>query len=154
MEDTYGVNMLAVKDNQPILFNLKTLIQEFILFQEELYTKQYEHLLDRARKRQEIVNGLIRATDVIDLIIEILRGSTSVAQAKACLISGNTTDIRFKSEKSKKAAAKLDFTERQADAILAMQLSKLIGLEVLKLHEENQELSKHGLSRIQCRKPA
>ncbi len=142
MEDTYGVNMLAVKDNQPILFNLKTLIQEFILFQEELYTKQYEHLLDRARKRQEIVNGLIRATDVIDLIIEILRGSTSVAQAKACLISGNTTDIRFKSEKSKKAAAKLDFTERQADAILAMQLSKLIGLEVLKLHEENQELSK------------
>ncbi|MDE7299757.1 MAG: DNA topoisomerase 4 subunit A [Lachnospiraceae bacterium] len=142
MEDTYGVNMLAVKDNQPIQFNLKTLIQEFILFQEELYTKQYEHLLDKAGKRQEIVNGLIRATDLIDLIIEILRGSTSVAQAKSCLTSGNTTDIRFKSEKSRKTASTLDFTERQADAILAMQLSKLIGLEVLRLHEENQELSK------------
>lgn len=142
MEDTYGVNMLAVKDNQPILFNLKTLIQEFVLFQEELYTRQYEHLLDKAGKRQEIVNGLIRAVDIIDLIIEILRGSTSVAQAKACLTSGNTTDIKFKSTESAKLAATLDFTERQADAILAMQLSKLIGLELLKLHDENQELSK------------
>ncbi len=142
MEDTYSVNMLAVKDNQPILFHLKTLIQEFVLFQEELYTKQYKHLLEKAEKRQEIVNGLIRATDLIDLIIEILRGSTSVAQAKACLMSGDTSEIRFKSEKSKKIAAKLDFTERQAEAILTMQLSKLIGLEVLKLHEENEELSK------------
>ena len=52
-----------------------------MLFQEELYTKQYKHLLEKAEKRQEIVNGLIRATDLIDLIIEILRGSTSVAQA-------------------------------------------------------------------------
>lgn len=142
MEDTYGVNMLAVKDNQPILFNLKTLISEFVLFQEELYTRQYEHLLDKAGKRQEIVNGLIRAVDIIDLIIEILRGSTSVSQAKACLTAGNTTDIKFKSRESAKIAATLDFTERQADAILSMQLSKLIGLELLKLHEENQELSR------------
>ncbi len=142
MEDTYGVNMLAIKDNQPILFNLKTLVCEFVLFQEELYTRQYEHLLDKAGKRQEIVNGLIRAVDLIDLIIEILRGSTSVSQAKACLMSGKTEGINFKSKASAKTAATLDFTERQADAILAMQLSKLIGLELLKLHEENQELSK------------
>ncbi|MDE7209936.1 MAG: DNA topoisomerase 4 subunit A, partial [Lachnospiraceae bacterium] len=142
MEDTYGVNMLAIKDNQPILFNLKTLVSEFVLFQEELYTRQYEHLLDKAGKRQEIVNGLIRAVDLIDLIIEILRGSTSVSQAKACLMSGKTEGINFKSKASAKTAATLDFTERQADAILAMQLSKLIGLELLKLHEENQELSK------------
>lgn len=141
MEDTYGVNMLAVKEKQPILFNLKSLIQEFVLFQEELYTKQYEHMLDKAKKRQEIVNGLIRATDVIDLIIEILRGSTAVAQAKSCLMTGNTSDINFKSERSRKAASKLDFTERQAEAILAMQLSKLIGLEILKLREEEQNLS-------------
>lgn len=140
MEDTYGVNMLAVKDNQPILFNLKTLIEEFILFQEEIYTKEYNFLLDKAEKRLEIVEGLIRATDLIDLIIEVLRGSTSVAQAKACLTTGNTTDIRFKSEESRKIASTLDFTERQADAILAMQLSKLIGLELLKLHEENDTL--------------
>lgn len=142
MEDTYGVNMLAVLDNQPVSFHLKSLIEEFVRFQEVLYTRQYQHLLDKAQKRQEIVDGLIRATDVIDLIIEILRGSTSVAQAKACLMTGNTSEIQFKSAESKKIASTLDFTERQADAILAMQLSKLIGLEILKLHEENQNLAK------------
>ncbi len=142
MEDTYGVNLLAVKEQQPITFNLKSLIMEFVSFQEELYTKQYKHLLDKAEKRLEIVDGLIRATDVIDLIIEILRGSSSVKQAKECLIHGTTTDIKFKSDSSKKLAAKLDFTERQADAILAMPLSKLIGLEILRLHEENKNLLK------------
>lgn len=140
MEDTYGANLLAVKDQQPIVFNLKSILSEFVNFQVDLYTKEYEYLLDKAIKRLEIVGGLIKATDVIDLIIEILRGSSSVKQAKACLMVGNTEEIRFKSEESKKAASKLDFTERQADAILAMQLSKLIGLEILKLHEENDSL--------------
>ncbi len=140
MEDTYSVNLLAVRDQQPIVFNLKSMIQEFVDFQVELYTKEYNFLLDKALKRLEIVGGLIKATDVIDLIIEILRGSSSIKQAKACLTDGNTEDIRFKSEQSKKEAATLNFTERQADAILSMQLSKLIGLEILKLHEENTDL--------------
>ena len=96
LEDTYSVNLLAVKNQQPITFNLKSLIEEFVAFQEELYTKEYTHLLEKAKQRLEIVNGLIRATDLIDLIIEILRGSTSVKQAKACLISGDITDITFK----------------------------------------------------------
>ena len=141
LEDTYSVNLLAVKDQQPITFNLKSLIEEFVLFQEELYTKEYTHLLEKATQRLEIVNGLVRATDLIDLIIEILRGSSSVKQAKACLISGDTSDIKFKSAQSKKIAATLDFTERQADAILSMQLSKLIGLEIIKLHEEADQLT-------------
>ncbi len=140
MEDTYSVNLLAVKNQQPIVFNLKRMIQEFVDFQVELYTKEYNYLLEKAQKRLEIVGGLIKATDVIDLIIEILRGSSSIKQAKACLTDGNTEDIRFKSEQSKKEAAALSFTERQADAILSMQLSKLIGLEILKLHEENTDL--------------
>lgn len=141
MEDTYGVNLLAVKDKQPIQFGLRQIIQEFIDFQKELYTKEYEHMLEKANNRLEIVKGLIRATDVIDLIIEILRGSTSMAQAKACLINGDITDIKFKSEASRKQAKTLNFTERQTDAILAMPLSKLIGLEILKLHEENDQLA-------------
>lgn len=140
LEDTYGVNLLAVKDQQPIVFNLKSLIEEFVLFQEELYIKEYEHLLDKALNRQEIVGGLIKATDVIDLIIEILRGSTSIKQAKGCLVTGDTTDIKFKTKQSEKEASKLSFTDRQADAILSMPLSKLIGLEILKLHEENDTL--------------
>ena len=135
--------MLAVKDQQPIVFNLKSMLAEFVEFQEILYTKEYQHMLNKANDRLEIVGGLIRATDIIDLIIEILRGSTSVKQAKGCLMTGDTTDIKFKSEASKKQAAKLDFTERQADAILAMPLSKLIGLELMKLHEESDTLLKN-----------
>ncbi len=142
MEDTYSANFLAVKDKQPVLFNLKTLLQEFIDFQEELYTKEYKYLLDKAEKRLEIVGGLIRAVDVIDYIIEVLRGSSSIKQARECLMHGTITDIRFRTEEAKLAASKFDFTERQADAILAMQLQKLIGLEILKLHEEQETLEK------------
>lgn len=141
LEDTYGVNLLAVKDQQPIVFTLKRLIEEFITFQEELYTKEYKHRLQNAKSRLEIVDGLIRATDVIDLIIEILRGSSSLKQAKDCLTTGNTSDIKFRSNNSKKAAASLDFTKRQAEAILVMPLGRLIGLEILKLHEEQASLS-------------
>lgn len=143
LEDTYSVNLLAVLDQQPYQFNLKSIIQEFVAFQEELYTKEYEHLLDKAINRLEIVDGLIKATDVIDLIIEILRGSSSIKQAKACLIHGDTTDINFKTKTSEKQASKLDFTERQADAILAMPLGKLIGLEILKLHDEQGNLNQN-----------
>ena len=145
MEDTYGVNLLAIRPTengtgQPKVFNLKSLIEEFVLFQEDLYTREYQFLLEKAKKRLEIVEGLMKATDVIDLIIEILRGSSSVKQAKTCLIEGITEGIKFKSKASEKEAATLSFTENQADAILAMQLSKLIGLEILKLHEENDTL--------------
>ncbi len=143
LEDTYSVNLLAVKDQQPVTFTLKSILEEFVRFQEELYQKEYDYLLKKAKARLEIVEGLIRATDVIDLIIEILRGSSSVKQAKGCLTHGETTDIKFKSAASKKQASKLDFTERQAEAILTMQLSKLIGLEILKLHEENDTLLEH-----------
>ena len=141
LEDTYSVNLLAVKEQQPIVFNLKSLIREFIEFQEELYTREYKNRLEKANDRIEVVDGLLRATDIIDLIIEILRGSTSVKQAKECLTKGVTKDIKFKSEQSKKDAEKLDFTERQADAILAMQLSRLIGLEIQKLREEQDTLT-------------
>jgi DNA gyrase subunit A len=141
LEDTYSVNLLAIKDQQPVVFSLKGLISEFVDFQVEIYTKEYNYLLDKAQKRLEIVDGLIKATDVIDLIIEVLRGSSSIKQAKACLMEGNTSDIKFKSEASKKEAATFCFTERQADAILSMQLSKLIGLEILKLHDEKDSLN-------------
>lgn len=143
MEDTYSVNFLAVKDKQPITFTLKGMIEEFVHFQEELYTKEYEHLLKKATDRLEIVQGLIKATDVIDLIIEILRGSKSVKQAKECLIYGNTDEITFKSKQSEKQACTLNFTERQAEAILAMPLSRLVGLELLKLHQEGDSLTEN-----------
>ncbi|MGN0165747.1 MAG: DNA topoisomerase (ATP-hydrolyzing) subunit A [Lachnospiraceae bacterium] len=142
LEDTYGACFLAVKDKQPYQFSLKRLIEEFITFQEELYTKEYQYLLEKANKRLEIVQGLIRAVDVIDIIIEVLRGSDSIKQAKECLINGVIEGIRFKTETARATASTFDFTEKQADAILSMQLSKLIGLEILKLHEEQEQLMK------------
>ncbi len=142
LESTYGACFLAVKDKQPYQFSLRQLIVEFVSFQEELYTKEYKFLLDKANKRLEIVEGLIRAVDVIDVIIEVLRGSSSVKQAKDCLITGNTEEIKFKTETARAIACTFDFTEKQADAILTMQLSKLIGLEVLKLHGEQEQLLK------------
>lgn len=155
MEDTYGVNLLAIQPidgggGEPKVYNLKAMIEEFVLFQEDLYTREYRFLLEKAKKRLEVVQGLMKATDVIDLIIEILRGSTSVKQAKTCLIEGVTEGINFKSAASKKQAATLLFTEAQAEAILSMQLSKLIGLEIVKLHEENEELLKNisGYERV------
>lgn len=142
LEDTLSINLLAIKEKQPIVFDLKSMIGEFVTFQEELYTKEYHHLLKKAENRLEIVNGLIKATDVIDLIIEILRGSNTIAQTKNCLIHGDISEITLKSAASKKKASKLNFTERQADAILAMPLSRLIGLEILKLHKESETLLK------------
>ena len=143
LEDTYGACFLAVKDQQPHQYSLKALIKEFVEFQEELYTKEYQFLLDKAEKRLEVVEGLVKAVDVIDAIIEVLRGSESVKQAKDCLISGSIENIKFKTNTAKALASTFDFTEKQADAILAMQLSRLVGLEILKLTEEKAELEKN-----------
>lgn len=82
---------------------------------------------------------MIKACDVIDLIIEILRGSKSVKEAKDCLIHGTTDNIKFKSNISKKMASLLRFTERQATAILEMRLFKLIGLEIEALMKEHEQ---------------
>jgi DNA gyrase subunit A len=140
MEDTYGVNLLAIRDKKPQVFHLKSMLEEFIAFQEELYTKEFRNLLEKAKNRHEIVEGLIKATDVIDLIIEILRGSTSPEQAKGCLVEGITDGIRFKNAGSEKSARKLLFTEAQANAIFSMPLDRLIGLEIKKLHTEYETL--------------
>lgn len=139
LEDTFGVNMLAVVDGKPETMGIVPIIRHHVNFQYELATRKYKMLLAKELDKKEIQEGLIRACDVIDLIIEILRGSVNVKEARACLTEGITGDIRFKSAQSKKDAAQLRFTERQADAILEMRLYKLIGLEIealLKDHEK------------------
>ncbi len=143
LEDTYSVNMLAVKERQPEIFSLKGILTEFIVFEEGIYTAEYDHFLKKAAIRAEIVDGLIKAVDVIDLIIEVLRGSENIRQARECLISGKTDGIKFKSKESEKEAEEFNFTEAQAEAVLAMPLSRLIGLEVLRLTEEAETLKKN-----------
>ncbi len=138
LEDTFGVNMLAVADGRPETMGLKKIIEHHVDYQFELTTRKYQNLLAKEEERKEIQEGLIKACDVIDLIIEILRGSKSVQDAKACLMEGNTENITFKSGISKKMAAMLRFTERQANAILDMRLYRLIGLEVEALQKEHE----------------
>ena len=130
LEDTFSVNMLAIADGRPETLGLKNIIEYFLDFQYDLTTRKYQKLLAKELEKQEIQEGLMRATDIIDLIIEILRGSKNIKQAKACLMTGTTEGIRFKSKASERAASALDFTERQATAILEMRLYKLIGLEM------------------------
>ena len=142
LEDTFGVNMLAIVDGRPEILGLKKIIEHHVNFQIELATRKYTTLLNKELDNKEIKEGLIKACDIIDLIIEILRGSQNLKQAKACLINGDTSDIKFKSEASKKEASKLCFTERQATAILELRLSKLIGLEILALNKEYEECLK------------
>jgi DNA gyrase subunit A len=139
LEDTFGVNMLAIVDGRPETLGLKKIIKHHIDFQYELNTRKYQTLLKKELDNKEIKEGLIRACDIIDLIIEILRGSKNLKMAKECLINGTTEGINFKSKTSEKQAAKLDFTERQASAILEMRLYKLIGLEILALQKEYDE---------------
>ena len=142
LEDTFGVNMLAVADGRPETMGLKKIIEHHVDFQFEMATRKYKNLLKKEQDKKEIQEGLIKACDVIDLIIEILRGSQSVKDAKACLTSGITDNIKFKSSISKKMAAMLRFTERQATAILEMRLYKLIGLEIEALMKEHDETLK------------
>ena len=143
LEDTFGVNMLAVADGRPETLGLKKIIEYHVDFQFELATRKYKTLLAKEQEKSEVQEGLIKACDVIDLIIEILRGSKSVKDARACLVNGVTDNIRFKSAISKKMAALLRFTERQATAILEMRLYRLIGLEIEALRMEHEQTLKN-----------
>ena len=143
LEDTFGVNMLAVANGRPETMGLKQIIEHHVDFQFELATTKYKTLLKKEQDKKEIQEGLIKACDVIDLIIEILRGSQSVKDAKECLTKGVTENIKFKSGISRKMAAMLRFTERQATAILEMRLYRLIGLEIEALVKEHEETLKN-----------
>ncbi len=139
LEDTFGVNMLAIYNGRPEIMGLKQVIKANVDFQYQTATRKYNNLLAKELERKEIQEGLIKACNVIDLIIEILRGSKDRNMAKACLVEGKTEGIRFKSKESGIMAAQLRFTDKQANAILEMRLYKLIGLELEALIKEHEE---------------
>ncbi|MBO4515748.1 MAG: DNA topoisomerase, partial [Lachnospiraceae bacterium] len=139
LEDTFGVNMLAIHEGRPETMNLRQIIKACVDFQFQIATRKFTNLLEREMERKEIQEGLIKACNVIDLIIEILRGSKDRAMAKACLVEGKIDGIRFRSKESKIMATQLMFTEKQANAILEMRLYKLIGLEIEALIAEHED---------------
>jgi len=139
LEDTFGVNMLAIHEGRPETMSLRQIIKASVDFQFEIATRKYTNLLAKELEKKEIQEGLIKACNVIDLIIEILRGSKDRAMAKACLVEGKVDGIKFRSKESKIMATQLCFTEKQANAILEMRLYKLIGLEIEALINEHEE---------------
>ena len=142
LEDTYGVNMLAIDGGRPETMNLKQILNTFLEFQYRNLTKKYNVLLEKELEKKEIQEGLIEACNVIDLIIAVLRGSKNMKDAKDCLMTGNTSNIRFRMPGFEEDAKKLHFTEKQAAAILDMRLYKLIGLEIIALQKAYKETLK------------
>ncbi|WP_051544999.1 DNA gyrase/topoisomerase IV subunit A [Butyrivibrio sp. MC2021] len=139
LEDTFGVNMLAIDNGRPETMSLKEIMRACADFQFEVATRKYTTLLKKEQDKKEIQEGLIKACNVIDLVIEILRGSKDRPMAKNCLVNGVTDGINFKSRESKAMASQLLFTDAQADAILDMRLYKLIGLELDALVKEHEQ---------------
>ncbi len=142
LEDTFGVNMLAIAHGRPETLNLRGILENYLEFQYENTTRKYQALLEKELEKKEIREGLIRACDVIDLIIAILRGSKNLKDAKACLMTGDISRIQFKHLGFEEDAKQLNFTEKQANAILEMRLYKLIGLEILALQKDYKECLK------------
>ena len=137
LEDSYGINMNCLTENNVAeVMSLPRIFECFTKFKKEVYAKKYEQLLAEQKSILEVKSGLLEAVDCIDLIIEILRGAKSKTDAKDCLMTGSTAKIKFKYNGSEADARLLHFTEKQTDAILSMQLSQLIGLEIRALKKE------------------
>ena len=139
LEDTFGVNMLAIANGRPETLSLRGILKNYLDFQYENATMKYRALLNKELERKEIQEGLIKACDVIDLIIAILRGAKNLKDAKACLMNGDISHIQFRHPGFEEDAKQLRFTEKQAGAILEMRLYKLIGLEILALQKDYKE---------------
>ncbi len=139
LEDTFGVNMLAICNKRPETLSLKEIIKANVDFQYQVAERKYTNLLNKELEKKEIQEGLIKACNVIDLIIEILRGSKDRAMARDCLVHGKIDGIQFKSKSSSIMATQLCFTLNQANAILEMRLYKLIGLEIEALIKEHED---------------
>ncbi len=143
LEDTFGVNMLAIYNGKPETMGLLSIVKANVDFQFEVATRKYTNLLKKEKDKKEIQEGLIMACNVIDLIVEVIRGSRDKAMAKACLMEGKTTGIKFKSRVSEVTASSFRFTERQADAILELKLYRLIGLEIDALKSDYEQTCKN-----------
>jgi DNA gyrase subunit A len=123
LQNTFGVIFLAISNNQPKQFTLRQMLQEFLDFRVETLTRRYRYELDQAESRSHIVEGWISALDNIDRVITILRAAPD----------GTTAKLQFQDE--------FDFSDRQADAILAMPLRRLTGMERQNLENEFTELA-------------
>lgn len=142
LEDTFGVNMLAICDGRPEVMSLPRILAEWLRFQHEILDRKYRVLLEKEEGKREIQEGLIAACNIIDLVIAVIRGSRNRKDAENSLTKGDASGVVFKEESLREDAEKLHFTQRQADAILEMKLYRLIGLEIMDLEKAHRETVK------------
>ena len=124
MQDTFGVIMLALVDGEPKVLTLREMLVHYLEHQKQVVTRRTQYDLERAQERLHLLEGLIRALDNIDEIVDLIKSSPNAPEAKARLI------------------ARFDFSEKQAQAILDMRLQRLTGLEREKILAEFDELTK------------
>ncbi len=122
MQSSFNVIMLALVDGQPQILNLKRVLQLFIEHRQVVVTRRSEFLLKKARDRGHILEGLLKAIELLDLVIRLIREASDVEEARNSLME------------------RLDLSEVQAQAILDMQLRRLAALERQKLEDEYQEI--------------
>lgn len=122
LQDTFGVIMLALVNNEPKVLNLLDMLKYYLLHQEDVVTRRTKYDLNKAEERDHILQGLLKALDFIDEVISMIRGSQNAQEAKEKLI------------------ARFDLTDVQAQAIVDMRLRALTGLEREKLENEHLEL--------------
>ena len=122
LQDTFGVNMLALVNNEPKVLNILDMLKYYLEHQKEVVTRRTRYDLNKAEERDHIIQGLLIAQDNIDEVIRIIRSSSDTASAKLALIE------RF------------GLSEAQANAIVEMRLRALTGLERSKLEAEHQQL--------------
>lgn len=142
LQDNESCNFLVVDEVTPKVIGLKEYLNYFISFQQEITTNKYKLDLEKAQARLEIVEGLLLANDLVDPIIETIRYAKNISIAKKCLMTGDTTNVNYKTKKNENLSKKFSFTERQAIEILSMRLSKLNNLEISDFEKEKQKLMK------------
>ncbi len=145
LEDTFGVNMLAIHEGRPETMTLRGILKAYLRFQYEILGNKYRNLLEKELQRKEIQDGLIKAVDLIDAIIALLRNSKNSFDAKQALMTGSIGSMKFRDRDQEfiSVIEGFSFTERQAQAILDMRLSKLIGLELIELRKQHAETLKN-----------
>jgi DNA gyrase subunit A len=124
LQETFGVNMLALVNGKPQVLSLREMIYHYIQHQKDVVTRRTKYDLDKAMQRAHILEGLLKALDHIDEIVRLIRANKDMATARQALMEN------------------FEFTEKQAQAILDMRLGRLTGLEREKLQEEYNELEK------------
>lgn len=142
VQDTATYKFLALVNGEPTIFSLSDYFKHYLAFQKEINKRKYEYLYEKGLIRKEILDGLIEAIDLIDPIVEAIRGSKTVSQMRNCLMNGDTRGITFRLKKNEKIASGFHFTERQTKAILDMKLQRLGALEFESLQKDHKDLLK------------